>query len=347
MIQGRRSARIAAVLAFLMGTVGLGLAAGPATAVTSTERADTLDQARDDAAIAVKQVINERLNSSGDKDWFRYVIAGRTRAVVTLGSLPANYNLAVYREDGSRVAVSDHSGKGFERIYFTASAGTYYVRVASTKGSSNAPYRLWLRTLTGPLALQSYTVPPVDSDYPFIVAELVNTTGNWLRVAGSMVVNSMSADGRLLQRDAIEQSQLRVAPYGLLHVAGTKGLPPPAGHDHYQFAPVMRVVDADSVSALKRTTGPTLTRDGYRVHTGTVKNTGSVTRGGDDDPNLPSVEVGYYNANGTLIGTTMTNLKTMAPGATVKYQVTARQSTYWYSPFPKANRIVTRVLPAF
>jgi hypothetical protein len=347
MAHGRRSARIAATMAVLMATTGLGLGAISASAATATERADTLGQARDDPATAVKQVIKERLHSKADQDWFRYDITRRTRAVVTLGSLPANYNLAVYRADGTRVALSDHAGKGFERVYFTATPGTYFVRVASTKGSSRARYRLWLRTLTGRLALQSFTVPKINSGYPFIVAEFVNTTGDWLEVAGSMVVNSMAADGRLLQRDALAQHQTKVPPYGLLNVASSTGLPLPAGHDHYQFAPVIRVADPAPVSALKRTSGPVVMRDGYRVHTGTITNTGSTTRGGNDDQDTPTVYIAYYNANGTILGSAGANIDEVAPGGTVGYRIVAQQSPYWYSPFPKPNRIATRVLAAF
>ena len=189
-----------------------------ASAVAAPERADTLAQAADDPAITAGQVVHERLHSAKDQDWFRYVFTRRTRAVVTLGSLPGDYNLAVYRPDGSRVARSDHSGEGFERVYFTAAEGTYFVRVASTAGASRTRYRLWLRTLSGPLALQSFTVPAVNSGYPFVVAEFVNTTASWQRV-NTVSVLSLAADGRVLQGDALALQQSRVAPYGLLHVA--------------------------------------------------------------------------------------------------------------------------------
>jgi hypothetical protein len=326
--------------------VGLGLAAGPAAALPSPERADTLTQARDDAAIAVGRVVRERLHAATDQDWFRYDITRRGRAVVVLGSVPANYNLAVYRADGSRVARSDHAGKGFERIYFTAVPGTYYVRVASTKGSSRARYRLSVRTLTDTLALQSYTVPAVNSGYPFVVAEFVNTTGKWLRV-NSVGLNSIAADGSTLQRDALGLQQWRVAPYGLLHVASSTVLPLPAGHDHYQLAATGTVIGAVSVSALKRTSGPILTQNGYRVHTGKVTNTGSTTRGGED-PTGPSVNVTYYDADGGILGSSLTNLlDELAPGQTRSYLTIARQSPYWNSPFATPNRYETRLIAAW
>jgi hypothetical protein len=346
MAQGRRLVRTAATMAIAMCAAGLITAAGPAVAATATERADSLAQARDDSAVAVNQVINEPLATAKDQDWFRYVISRRDRQVVTLGSLPANYSLAVYRADGTRIASSDHAGKGFERVYFTADPGTYYVRVASTKGSSRAPYRLWWHTLTGQLALQSYRVVAVNRGYSFIVAEFVNTTGSWLHV-NSVVVNSLAADGRFLQRDAVSLQQWRVAPYGLLHVSSSLGLPIPPGHDHYQLLATGVVAGPASVSALKAKLGSTVTQNGYRVHTGTVTNTGSTARGGDSDLNGPSVDVTYYNANGTVLGAALTNLARMAPGATVKYRVAAQQSTYWYSPFPAPNRYATSLIAAW
>jgi hypothetical protein len=346
MAQGRASARLAAATAIMLASASLGLMAAPAQAVTSTERADTLAQARDDTAIKAGQVVTERLHSANDKDWFRYVVAERTRAVITLGALPANYSLALYRADGTRVTLSDHSGKGFERIFFTAAPGTYFVRVASTKGAGTAKYRLRLRALSAPLALMSYTVPKINSGYPWVVAEFVNTTGDWLRV-NFVSVNSIAADGRTLHRDGTNLTQGRVAPYGLLHVASSTLFPLPAGHDHFQVSATGSPIEPVSLSALKRRSGPTVTRDGYRVHTGTVTNTDSIVRGGEGERHGPSVNVTYYNANGTIIGTQLTNLPTMAPGQTVKYELIARHSYYWNSPFPKPNRYETRLVAAW
>jgi hypothetical protein len=344
MAQGRALARLAGATAIMLAAVGL--STGSAQAVASSERADTLSQARDDAAIAIGATVSEPLATAGDKDWFRYVVAKPTRAVITLAALPADYNLAVYRSNGTRIAVSDHPAKGFERIFFTAEAGEYFVRVASTKGHSSARYTLRLRSLSATLALLSFTVPTVNSGYPWVVGEFVNTTNAWLRV-DFVAVNSIAADGRVLQKDGVNLQQWRVAPYGLLHVASSTALPLPAGHDHYQLSATTKPLDAVSLKGLKRTSGATVTRDGYRVHTGTVKNTSTITRGGDDDPSGVSVDVAYYNANGTIIGTALTNVKTMAPGQTVKYSAIARQSYYWTSPFPKPNRYEVRLLAAW
>jgi hypothetical protein len=344
MAQGRATVRLAGATAIMLAAVGL--STGSAQAAAASERADTLSQARDDAAIKVGATVSEPLATAGDKDWFRYVIPKRSRAVITLAGLPADYNLAVYRSDGTRIAVSDHPAKGFERIFFTADAATYFVRVASTKGHSSAKYKLRLRTLSAPLALLSFSVPKVNSGYPWVVGEFVNTTDKWQRV-DFVAVNSIAADGRILQKDGVNLQQWRVAPYGLLHVASSTSLPLPAGYDHLQLGATIKPLDAVSLSGLKRVSGATVTRDGYRVHTGTVKNTTSVTRGGDDDNSGVSVDVAYYNANGTLIGTALTNVKTMAPGQTVKYSATAKQSEYWVSPFPTPNRYEVRLLAAW
>ncbi len=344
--QRRRSVWMTAVLTVPAALLGLGLSAGSAAASTRPERADTLAQARDDPAIALKQVVRERLSSAQDKDWFRYVITRRGREVVTLGSLPANYNLAVYREDGSRIAVSDHRGKGFERIYFSADPGTYFVRVASTKGSARAPYRLWLRTLKGTLALQSFSVPKINNGYPFIVAEFANTTNAWLRV-DFVAMKSVAADGRVLAQDGFSLQQWRVAPYGLLHVSAGSALKLSKAHDHYSLSARTTVIGPVSLAGLKRVSGPIVMKNGYRVHTGTVTNTGSTTRGGDQDNSGVSVDIAYYNPNGTILGTALGNVRQMAPGKTVKYNVVARQSGYWKSPFPKANRYTTRLLAAW
>ena len=55
----------------------------------------------------------------------------------------------------------------------------------------------------------------------------------------------------------------------------------------------------------------------------------------------------YYNRNGTILGTALANIKKLAPGRSVPYRVAARQSIYWKSPFPSANRTSTRLIAAW
>ena len=92
---------------------------------------------------------------------------------------------------------------------------------------------------------------------------------------------------------------------------------------------------------MKLKPGKVVLQDGYLVHTGTVTNTGKTARGGNADPDGPSVNVTYYDANGTILGSSLTNLVNpvppgtlvqIAPGATASYRLLARQSYYWYSP---------------
>jgi len=79
------------------------------------------------------------INPAGDNDYYKFVITTGGTATVTLSTLPADYDLRIYKSNGnSQVAASSNAGTANEVITRTYTAGTYYARVFGFNNANNA-----------------------------------------------------------------------------------------------------------------------------------------------------------------------------------------------------------------
>jgi hypothetical protein len=78
------------------------------------------------------------INPSGDNDYYRFNLSSPGTFTATLTTLPANYDLVIYRNN-SQVAISQNAGTTSESITFNATqVGPYYARVLANTTESNA-----------------------------------------------------------------------------------------------------------------------------------------------------------------------------------------------------------------
>jgi len=93
------------------------------------------------------------ISSYSDVDYYAFKVLTGGTATLSLGTLPANYNLALYNANGSRLTQSSNSGTRNETINYNFTAGNYFVRVNSSGGVSNAStcytLKVQLGTATG------------------------------------------------------------------------------------------------------------------------------------------------------------------------------------------------------
>ena len=124
--------------------------------------------------------------TSTDVDWYEFSVTAGTRAQVTLGNLPADYDLRVYRGCTTLVGSSVRSGRQFDEVYAYFSAGTYYVRVRGYDGAHSAsPYALRFRTLGWGTPVLSSTTWTDSSGYLHVAGEVLNNTSEprrWLQL---------------------------------------------------------------------------------------------------------------------------------------------------------------------
>jgi hypothetical protein len=90
----------------------------------------------------------------GDEDWYRFDVTTAGHHLVTLGSLPADYDLHVFTGSGRAVGSSTRDGRSYEDVYAQLGAGSYYVRVRGS-ARSKTTYALQFRRLPDTLHVVS------------------------------------------------------------------------------------------------------------------------------------------------------------------------------------------------
>lgn len=112
--------------------------AAAATCSNSYESNNTIGTA---ALIPMNTNILSLIGSSTDRDWYRLTTTtAAPKLRVTLGTLPADYDVRLYNSAGTQLAISQLTGTSTETIkYNSATVGaTYYIQVYGYNGAFNA-----------------------------------------------------------------------------------------------------------------------------------------------------------------------------------------------------------------
>jgi hypothetical protein len=130
------------------------------------------------------------MNPKNDNDYYKFVISTGGTITITLGTLPANYQLALLNSGGTVLQSSINSGTASETINSTVTAGTYYARVyPANKGAFNASICYTLRVQTGTASKSQagkgvayvsnkFTVSPNPAGYSVNLAFNATVAGN-------------------------------------------------------------------------------------------------------------------------------------------------------------------------
>ncbi len=131
------------------------------------------------ALIPFNTDIKGLINPSGDNDYYRFVITTGGTATVTLTTLPADYDLRIYKSNGtSQVASSSNGGTTSETINQTYTAGTYYARVFGYQNANNATNCYTLRVQLGTASREEGTGVITFSDKLSVSPNPVAKTAN-------------------------------------------------------------------------------------------------------------------------------------------------------------------------
>ena len=188
--------------------IGAGLAAAepvfvdPSATVpvvsTTAVPAHSLDAARTHTPLPPNAWQNDVLARSSQKNWYRLELTSRSYVYALLGSLPANYNLRLYDEAGTVLSKSDRASLRPEKVARTLDPGTYFLRVASTRGSSPRRKYAVLARVVPTSATVGVLTARVDNS-GLVVGELVNVSTSPLAVA-HVAVSFYGPKGKLLRR---------------------------------------------------------------------------------------------------------------------------------------------------
>ncbi|GAB3241461.1 hypothetical protein GCM10027456_08300 [Kineosporia babensis] len=192
----------------------LSLLAGQAAAASSSGPAHTLSAARKQAPVKQNSWQKAALGSKSQQNWYRLKVAERSYLYAMLGTLPADYNLRLYNDAGKQLNASDKSGTSAESIGRMVNPGTYFLRVASTKGySKSKKYDLLARVAPASAGVSILTSQFGNLPSSTIVGEIVNASDQWM-FADAVDIAYYDAKGKRLRKFDREslRPNLAIAP---------------------------------------------------------------------------------------------------------------------------------------
>ncbi len=130
-------------------SLNIGATAGSTSTCPGSYDVSTNGTTSGAAQIPFNTDVKGTLSSSTDQDHYKFVITTGGTITITLGTLPADYDLRLLNSAGTQVAISQNGGTTAETINYTAAAGTYNVRVYGYNGASNASSCYTLKVATG------------------------------------------------------------------------------------------------------------------------------------------------------------------------------------------------------
>lgn len=300
---------------------------------TPGDRPDSLRAARHAPLSPNGPWLAETLQSTSDQDFFRFALGSAGHVLVTLGRLPGNYALDVYRADGHLVASSDRGGHRFEQLYVALPAADYYVRVSSAHGvDPHRAYRLQFRPLSAAVVFAEFK--DVAHGHGIDVrGELLNNTPHRVDVV-RLHVRYFDKNGKQI---GSSDEGIRPGPIAPWHRAEFEvkhsDAEIPTGTTSYRIrvdathshAPVLRGAKVEQGATKQVSTR-------RRAYSGTVTNTTNQTI------NNVWVTVIEYDskARANVIG--YDHIDAIAPGASTPYTVFVR-----YSSAPNATRVYATI----
>lgn len=110
------------------------------------------------ATVATNTNISGAINSSTDKDWYKFTLTATSNLNITLSTLPADYDIILYNSAGTEIKRSELGGTSSETITNNnTAAGTYYVQVFGYNGAnSTSCYTLNIGATTATGCQSSY-----------------------------------------------------------------------------------------------------------------------------------------------------------------------------------------------
>jgi hypothetical protein len=155
------------------------------------------------ATIPFNTDIKGLISPSGDVDYYKFVITTGGTITLTLTTLPADYDLRLYR-NGTVVASSSNGGTTSETINYTATANTYYARVVGYNGANNATNCYTLKVQLGTASRTQELITGNISAFPNPVTDKVSIRITDLQ--GTAAIRVFDIYGKLVMQQTSGQA---------------------------------------------------------------------------------------------------------------------------------------------
>lgn len=171
------------------------------------------------AIIPFNQDVKGLINPKGDVDHFKFSLVTGGTISLSLSTLPTNYDLRLLNNIGTILATSARNGSNNESISYTATAGTYYAQVYSSKSNFNTTGCYTLRINPGTASRDGSVERSVSSDISTVRA-YPNPTHDRLYIdapwdSGDTEVTLINGHGKVAVKATItqEQNSIEVSSY--------------------------------------------------------------------------------------------------------------------------------------
>src|SRR4051794_17808137 len=269
--------------------------------------------------------INDTISTSTDIDWFRFSTTTGSRTLITLGHLPADYDLYLYSGCSTLLGSSHRSGTTHDEIYRYLDAGTYRIKVVGYAGAhSTTPYAVRFRPIAWGVPVLSSTTWTDAAGYLHVAGEVLNNTADnrrWIEIdatfrnsAGAALASAVGysdvATLRPWSRSSFEITARKPAGYARTSLkvctpSGTGGC----------LAGQITTAPRTALSIAPGT--PWIDAAGRRHYSGTIRNAG--TTAAHLTRSLVTQYDGYGNVRGVGVGAA--NPSSLRAGATGSFDV--------------------------
>ncbi|RYY50485.1 MAG: T9SS type A sorting domain-containing protein [Chitinophagaceae bacterium] len=161
------------------------------------------------ATIPFNTDVKGLISPSGDNDYYKFVITTGGTATVTLTTLPADYELAIYSSNGTtQLASSTNGSTTSETISRTYTAGTYYARVWGYNNANNANSCYTLKVQLGTAAKNEIAVneAAVLRMSPNPTSNLLNVSLLGTEVNRQSVLQVMDVNGKIIMEQPLKRN---------------------------------------------------------------------------------------------------------------------------------------------
>jgi hypothetical protein len=189
------------------------------------------------APIPVNIDITALIGSNGDQDWFSFSTTNAAKNIeITLTNLPLDYNLKLYKSDGTFLGSSFNTGTTPESInYNTNKSGSYRIWVGGFSGDTYDPINCY--TLKATTSSTAYKSVEAEIQGPDATEELTvypnpsNSAFNFIYKTNSLepiTLQLFDISGRLVQEiQALQPNEMITAgenlEYGIYVAIATQG----------------------------------------------------------------------------------------------------------------------------
>ncbi|MDF2189995.1 reprolysin-like metallopeptidase [Paraflavitalea sp. CAU 1676] len=192
--------------------------ATPVTGCSSSYDAGSNNTFATAVQIPLNTNVTGLISPSADNDYYKFTITAGGTITVTLGTLPADYDIRLFNSAQTQVGISQAGGTSSETINYTAAAGTYYLRVYGYSNANNASSCYTLRVATGTATRGDDRLITGTPKFQVFPNPVINTLQ--VKIAGvteRSVIKVLDVNGKLLITKPVQEGNT------LLDVKGFAG----------------------------------------------------------------------------------------------------------------------------